>query len=287
MEMQARLILNTWMEQDHTQDVFPQDNTIYQCDDAERLRKALKTGSLQVPQFWMMDYVGLVEELARHAGVKRNDSTFGTASGPAFPSRYASGDTLHEAMTVVDEVTDIIEASSADTKFVAAAVFRGMQGMWTLQRNIHNRDMKSYGGIFDGTAHFHPRVPTATAYSAEYLYIEEGTFKMDTGLSFPATRRYIYRYNELKDQITAWFTDEGGLSVGALFNTWKFEKPCRPYKGWVAKGHHWCDPDTYKNTCEFAFEGATLQTFDITYEAEGPNKDYSHQSWYRRPSPRA
>jgi hypothetical protein len=283
MEMQARLIMNTWMEQGRTNKMHALDDQIFQCGDAERLREALKARPLQVPQFWMADYVGLVEELARQTGVERNDSTLGTANGPAFPARYTSGDTHHEAMVVVDEVTNIIQAASANVKFVAAAVFRGMQGMWTLQRKIDTRKSTSHGGSFLGTAHFHPRVPTATAYSAEYLYVEEGKFTMEHGLSFPATRRYIYRYNEFTDQITAWFADDDGLSVGALFNTWKFERPYPPYVGWVAKGHHWCDPDTYKNVCEFAFEGATLRKFDITYEAEGPNKDYSHQSWYTRP----
>jgi len=105
---------------------------------------------------------------------------------------------------------------------------------------------------------------------------------MDTGYSFPATRRYVYRYNESTDKITAWFADEDGESVGALFNTWDFYAPDDAYHGWMAKGHHWCDPDTYRNTCEFRFRGAGLQTFGITYEVEGPKKDYSHESWYER-----
>ena len=231
----------------------------------------------------MADYLGLVEELARESGAKRNDSGFGGQAGPIFPSRYQGTGTDSEAAIVVKEVADMVKAASEDAKFVATAVFRGMQGIWNLQRKIDSRNAASPGGVFTGTAHFHPRTPTSPSYSAEYLYIEEGTFKMDTGFSFPATRRYIYRYKESTDKITAWFADEDGESVGTLFNTWNFYAPDDAYHGWMAKGHHWCDPDTYKNTCEFRFRGASLTTFGITYQVEGPKKDYEHESWYERP----
>ncbi|KAH7401730.1 hypothetical protein DE146DRAFT_440333 [Phaeosphaeria sp. MPI-PUGE-AT-0046c] len=282
MELQARLIVDTWARVKREDSMRDHEDKLYQQNDAEVMRRALEARSLQVPQFWMADYVGLVEELARRTGVKRNDSPLGHAKGPAFPSRYIDS-TDADARVVVDEVAEIVQGSVSSSKFVAAAVFRGMQGMWTLKRKIDTRKASSPGGSFSGTAHFHPRQPTGDAYSAEYLYQEQGTFAMDNGLVFPASRRYIYRYNEAADRITAWFADEDGKSVGALFNTWEFSAPSLSHTGWVAKGYHWCDPDKYRNICEFIFKGASLQSFDITYEVEGPNKDYSHHSCYARP----
>lgn len=231
----------------------------------------------------MADYVGIVEEFAREAGVERMDQAFDGQKGPAFPSRYQGIKTDKEADTVVQEVADLLKASDNDAKYVAAAVFRAMQGVWSLHRNIATRNTTP-GGVLTGTAHFHPRTPTSPAYAAEYLYIEEGVFKMDNGFSFPATRRYVYRYNETTDKITAWFADEDGESTGAFFNTWDFYPPADDCHGWMAKGHHWCDPDTYKSGCEFRFRGANLQKFAITYEVAGPKKDYSHESWYERPT---
>jgi hypothetical protein len=284
MEMQARFIADTWSEGNKTNVMDGRNVAMYQNNDASEMRDAIKAKSLQVPQFWMADYVGLVEEFARLAGVKRNDSTFGDGSGPAFSSRYSSSVTDKEATSVVNEVTEVIQASLVDSKFVAAAVFRGMQGMWSISRRIDTHKLGAPGGTFRGTAHFHPRLPTNLVFSAEYLYIEEGIFTMASGAVFPATRRYVYRYNEASEAITAWFVEDDGENVGALFNTWMFQAPDGIHTGWVANGHHWCDPDTYKNTCEFEFRGAALQMFNITYQVKGPNKDYSHQSWYERPA---
>ncbi|CAO2648764.1 Nn.00g097130.m01.CDS01 [Neocucurbitaria sp. VM-36] len=282
MEMQARIIAEAWSKHESADGHLLEQQMLHH-EEAETMRQALRGRSLQVPQFWMMDYLGLVEEFSRSIDVIRDDSAFGGQSGPAFASRYHGKSTDSEAVMVIKEVADLIKASKEASRLVAPAVFRAMQGIWTLNRKINSRNATSPGGTFSGTAHFHPRTPTSSNYSAEYLYIEEGTFKMDTGYSFPATRRYIYRYNEKSDKISAWFVDEDGESVGALFNTWDFYEPGDAYHGWMAKGHHWCDPDTYKNTCEFRFRGASLQTFGITYQVEGPKKDYNHESWYERP----
>lgn len=268
MELQARLLVEQWSQPDSDQQSL-EIRDLLQQNDAAEMRKAMKAGSLQVPQFWMMDYIGLVEELTRATNTQRKDMPFGGQAGPAFASRYRSTAKHPEADSVVQEVVELLDASGKGSKFVAAAVFRGMQGIWELRRKIDSRNAAAPGGTFLGSAQFHPRVPTDAIYAAEYLYIEEGTFKMDSGLSFPASRRYVYRYNEITDKITAWFADEDGLSVGALFNTWEFSPPKDSYHGWMATGHHWCDPDTYKNTCEFRFRGAAVQSFGIVYQVEG------------------
>ncbi|KAF1836790.1 FAD/NAD(P)-binding domain-containing protein [Decorospora gaudefroyi] len=285
MEMQARFIAETWAKHEPVAPGLLPQRDIYQNHVTKRMQEEMNEKSLQIPQFWMSDYLGLMEELAREVGVTRDNSVLGDQTGPVFPSRYQGEDTSLQAKEVVNEVAEIIRASSEDARFVAAAVFTGMQGIWNITRKIQSRT-DAPGGTFSGTAHFHPREPTDRyIYSAEYLYIEEGAFTMDSGLSFPATRRYVYRYNEMADKITAWFAQDDNKSTGALFNTWEFEAPGDEEHGWVAKGHHWCDPDTYKNICAFRFHGARLDGFTIKYEVEGPNKDYSHESWYERPMP--
>ncbi|EUC38588.1 hypothetical protein COCCADRAFT_608 [Bipolaris zeicola 26-R-13] len=284
METQARFLAEAWAKQEITTLLESPDREIYKPDSAKYMREAMKKDPLQVPQFWMSDYVGLIEEFAREAGLSRDDSAFdGKQTGPAFPSRYQGANTGTQAKEVVQEVAELIKASSENARFVAAAVFTAMQGIWNIHRKIESRT-NTPGGIFTGTAHFHPRDPTdPTLYSAEYLYVENGTFTIDNGLSFPATRRYVYRYSEARDKITAWFVGEDNESVGALFNTWEFYAPEDENSGWMAKGYHWCDPDTYRNTCEFRFRGVRIERFMVRYEVQGPKKDYQHESWYERP----
>ncbi|KAF2710363.1 hypothetical protein K504DRAFT_490501 [Pleomassaria siparia CBS 279.74] len=280
MEAQAQLVAATWSG------VATGHSDLYSPSDQDALRKEIKTGNLDIPQFWMSDYVGLVEEISREAGLERVDLGFGGRSGPAFPARYAGSNCNKEqANKTIQEVQEVLRGSKDNARFVAAATFRAMQGSWTLERKIDSRHISMPGGTFKGTASFHPRSPTNSAYSAEYLYIEEGILKMDNGYTFPATRRYAYRYSEAIDTITAWFVADDGVSVGAFFNRWEFQKPTNDQCGWIARGNHWCSPDTYKNNCEFRFRGASLETFGITYEATGPKKDYTHESWYKRPSP--
>ncbi|KAF2280792.1 uncharacterized protein EI97DRAFT_8519 [Westerdykella ornata] len=284
MEAQARLIADTWSSAQPIQEIAAiADN----FTDAERVRDALKGQDLSVPQFWMPDYVGMMEEFSRAAGIPRNDSLFAGQSGPAFPARYAiPGPEAEPSNTeVMSEVHELFQDATRNSRFAAAAAFRAMQGVWTMRRKITSRHPSSPGGHMVATAHFHPRYPTDPAFSAEYLYIEEGTFTLENGFSFSASRRYVYRYNEETDRISTYFVDEDRKSAERIFNELVFERPPEgdTEKGWLAKSDHWCSPDTYKSSCEFRFRGAALDTFGITYEVSGPNKDYTHESWYERP----
>jgi hypothetical protein len=277
MEMQARTIAQAWIGEDGTGE---QDTQL-----AGTVREGIKSRDLSIPQFWMADYVGLVEEFSRNVGSRRNDGCFAGQTGPLFPARYTGKDTdRNAAEQTVREVRDLLDASENEARFVAAAAFRAMQGKWNLHRKIISRNAAAPGGILEGTAHFHPRDPTAPHFLAEYLYIEEGTFTMDNGYAFTAKRRYIYRYSEVKDAITAWFVQEDGETAEKFFNELVFERPTSEYQGWIAKGKHWCEPDMYTSSCEFKFRGCGLEGLGITYEVKGPNKDYTHESWYKRPT---
>ncbi|KAK1919769.1 hypothetical protein P3342_002062 [Pyrenophora teres f. teres] len=139
MELQAQFLAQTWAKLESTKTMGLPDRDIYKDDAAKNMRVAMKENALQIPQFWMADYVGLMEEFARETKVTRNDSTFKGQTGPAFPSRYHGADTSLEAKEVVKEVVDIIKASNEDARFVAAAVFTGMQGIWNLTRKIESR----------------------------------------------------------------------------------------------------------------------------------------------------
>lgn len=45
-----------------------------------------------------------------------------------------------------------------------------------------------------------------------------------------------------------------------------------------------CEPSTdYSATYEFKFRGAQIETFYIRYKVLGPDRDYTHETWYTRP----
>jgi hypothetical protein len=283
MELQSRLLVETWASEELNHNYQNRTGSIFKSDDAAAMREALDKNPLAVPQFWMGDYVGLLEELSRGTGSTRDDASLGHGKGPAFPSRYFSGHKSAEASAVVNEVAEILEASSSKAKFVPAAVFRGLQGVWSLQRTIEVHGLPSAGGSFVGIAYFHPRIPTSGAYISEYLYVEEGTFTNRSGVSAPISRRYVYRYDEPNDTIATWLTAKDGKTAAAQCMSWSFEAPPSVYTGWVANGGHRCARDFYKENGQFTFDGAYLERFILTTSVDGPSKKYVHVSLYVRP----
>ncbi|KAH8731543.1 hypothetical protein GQ44DRAFT_671522 [Phaeosphaeriaceae sp. PMI808] len=263
MEVQARFIVHTW-------------SLGYSCPyshiDAEKMRSSLKITPISVPQFWMNDYVGFVEEFARSTGIERNDTTLGAGKGPVFAARYADRNADSDPEGVNKEVTAILKASALKSSFVAAAVFRGMQGVKT----------------FTGTAHFHIRHPTCPTYSAEYLYIEEGVMGgVGCVSAMPFTHRYTYRYNEWKDEITVWLVRDHVGTAGEPFFTWYFYRGSEITKndipGWMASGYESSGQHQRQNNCEFSFIATRLENFCFGRYSKGPNTDFRQHSWYERP----
>ncbi|KAF2463507.1 uncharacterized protein BDR25DRAFT_272942 [Lindgomyces ingoldianus] len=283
MEMQARMVTSRWSGITHGEE--GSGSSITDVQEMEDIRKMIKSRINNIQQFWMGDYMGFMEEFSRMLGIQRNDSVFGRQEGPCFAARYATEG--GEAGNIIQELQIVLDDSEKNARFVAVAAFRGMQGNWTLRRKIDSKSPAAPGGTLKGTAAFHPRIPSSPEFAAEYLYIEQGTFTTDNGYSFPATRRYVYRYNEASDKITAWFVKEDGESVERFFNQMEFQESTDSGKGWIANGSHWCDPDTYKSSSEFRFRGAALDCFGITYDVSGPKKDFTMESWYQRPLPRS
>ncbi|OCL10408.1 FAD/NAD(P)-binding domain-containing protein [Glonium stellatum] len=290
MEMQARLVAKKWASQDESA-ISPRmsasEASKEEIDAMRNLRNAMIQHCKDVPQFWMGDYVGFIEGLAQELGMERNDSGFNGRKGPCIAARYTdSGCDQSQAEEIVHDLKDMMEASFTQARFVAAAAFRAMQGAWILRRKLDSRLAGFPSGIFKGTANFHPRYPTDLTFAAEYLYVEEGVLTTDTGFTLNANRRYVYRYDEASDKISAWFVKDDGKTVDYFFNEMQFQLPNPDTKaqgkGWIAKGAHLCEQDMYESLCEFRFRGASLDTFGIIYEVKGPKKDYTSESWYER-----
>ncbi|KAI5859575.1 FAD/NAD(P)-binding domain-containing protein [Durotheca rogersii] len=230
---------------------------------------------------------------------------------------------------------DTAMAGIYQARFVAGAVFRSLLGEWRLERDLVSRLPSHPSGRFVGTARFLLRAGTADgqplapalssagacaggnysgttaqkqvpAWGLEYLYVEDGTFtaRDNPSLSFRATRRYVWRYDEARDKLSVWFTQtDDPLRADYLFHEVEFLAPSavdpgteaggdgRPGPdgraedktgGWQAKASHLCVEDLYDVHYEFNFRAVNLREWKLGYTVKGPKKDYTIDGVYRR-----
>ena len=171
-----------------------------------------------------------------------------------------------------------------------ATIFKSLKGSWRLKRSLNSALPGFPSGIFEGTATFSPRKPTAHTTAGELLYAEQGELKTENGFTLKANRKYIYRYSADEDKISAWFVKEdtkqnsGGEEVDYLFHDLEIEQA---ENGIVGKGEHLCELDMYWAYYEFrlpkvAEVGAEMDVFGVRYKVKGPEKDYASDTAYQR-----
>lgn len=202
------------------------------------------------------------------------DTTLGITltETPEFPGRsgiltpyrytYATKSAIQEqeVAKALSDYRSTFAASTKEARFLARAVFRGLQGTWTLSRTITSRISTFPSGTLVGTASLLPRTPTdqpsppsttpgqegikeAEAKADwEYLYVEDGEFRADGGGGpMRAKRSYVYRYFEAQDRIDLWFAKQDYLSADYFFHRLKFIVPEATTGGpWKAVASHLC-----------------------------------------------
>ncbi|KAF7959576.1 hypothetical protein EAE96_001192 [Botrytis aclada] len=288
MEMQARFLGKLWSGDARAQKTLELDNTL---DELLQLRT-----DHRLAQFPMGDYAYLMESFATAVGIKRQEPTDDpeARTGIVLPSRYiyshASSAQKEQAALALSAISSTFDSSTRGA-FVSKAIFRSLQGTWRLSRSLKSSLSTFPSGTFTGTAKFLPRFPTTPSFDSEYLYIEEGDFVTDTGMTFKASRRYVYRYREDTDTLSLWFvkTDDN-LGVDYLFHEMEILVPEVQDKregqakimGWRAKSSHLCIADTYDVEYGFRFKGVNVEEWRQEYSVEGPNKDYRIKNEYRR-----
>lgn len=282
MEAQAREIAWRWSASS-TGEPTP---LAYEEPNMYELRKAILESRSDVPQFWMRDYLSIVDSLAGRHGIKRDDSGFGERAGPITAARYTTtDDDVAQARLTISDLQDVLQDQVKKDRFVAAAIFRGLQGSWDIVRKLESFLPGFPSGTLQGSAQFAPRFPTDGHYSTEHLYIERGTLTTNAGLTLNANKRYAYRYSESRDQISVWFVKEDGKTIDYLFHAIELsprsDRSCND--GWRATGSHWCDPDQYECSYAFKFKGASMFEFTVKFIVKGPNKDYVSETRFTRP----
>jgi hypothetical protein len=176
-------------------------------------------------------------------------------------------------------------------------IFRNLMGTWKLRRTLNSSLPGFPSGTFEGTATFVPRKPTAHSIAAELLYHEEGELKTDNGFTLKANRKYIYRYSQEEDKMSAWFVKEdtkdkrGKEEVDYLFHDVEMTDENAAVAG---RGEHLCSMDMYWAYYEFRMPKVAEDAADaeddepgmniwgLRYKVKGPEKDYTSDTAYER-----
>jgi len=309
-EMQARFITAMWAAGGPSSPMLPMAmRTALNADTSLERTLSLRQNP-RGSQFPMGDYAWLMQEFATALGLGCSPppdnmprlSPANKQMDSLTPARYPSS-VLSDAQQIEvtkslkqTEVTAVAGISSA--KFVSRAVFRSLLGEWRLERDLVSKLPSHPSGHFSGTAEFLMREGTRDGRETqfdklgedgdpgmEYLYIEEGDFKASNGLTFRATRRYVWRYVESTDRLSVWFvrTDDQ-KRADYLFHEIEFAIPADEDdgKGWRATAGHLCIDDFYDVNYQFRFESVNLKDWRLAYTVKGPKKDYTISGSYTR-----
>ena len=285
MEMQARLLAKMYSE-----DFVPPSHPDEDFAQLRALRTAMQSREPAIPQYWFSDYVAYLEELSRVLGLQRNDTPFPSSrKGPVAAARYLAPHTTVagrlEAETTMRSLAATVAAVSAG-RFRARAVMRGLQGKWNLTRTLQSERDDMPSGIFNGAAWFHPRQPTDAGVDREYLYIEHGTFRTTTGITMSASRRYVWRYGEERDELVVWFVQvDAERAADYEFHALQLapaDAPSQPEGSITATAEHFCEPDWYRTSYAFHMAAVRVVDFDVRHVVTGPAKDYVSTARYTR-----
>ncbi|KAL8636130.1 MAG: hypothetical protein Q9228_006440 [Teloschistes exilis] len=174
---------------------------------------------------------------------------------------------------------------------ICSQIFASFEGIWTINRNIKSALSSYPSGTFTGEARFESRPQSDGEAGTEYLYSENGTFNTEQGLSFQATRRYVYRFQYTSDTISVWFVkpDDEGV-VDYLFHELHLDlaveqSVARQFQGEntiFANGYHLCVEDHYTPSYKFSIEEGVLRQWVLSYRVNGPQKDYRTEATYSK-----
>ncbi|KAL9121689.1 MAG: hypothetical protein Q9187_001755 [Circinaria calcarea] len=198
---------------------------------------------------------------------------------------------IHTKAEGVQDIEAEETSNLEQSKTLTWAVFHSLEGNWQLNRILKSAIPTYPSGTFQGTATLTVRSPTDNTYDGEYLYMEEGTLVTEQGFTLQGSRRYIYRYQQSTDTITAWFAKPDTEAADYLFHKVEFQSNDRDLF-WQkldeqsnelrATGHHLCVEDHYDATYMFNYKSRVLDKWSVGYDVAGPKKDYTANAEYTR-----
>jgi tRNA A64-2'-O-ribosylphosphate transferase len=208
----------------------------------------------------------------------------------------------------------------SDTPSFPETLFTNLQTPtpWTFSRTLTSKLPTHPSGQVKGTATFTPlnqnQEPSSEGCNPSLVYAEEGTFTTDTGASFVARRKYVYRIQDstasgmenekandsekaTDKHIAVYFHSEGTAPHTDLFVEMGPLQPGSDKRTWSAenRAQHLCGEDLY--TAHWRFYKGMLESdegergkkrqgedeglwWEVRYDVKGPRKDYVSETRY-------
>lgn len=300
MEQQAALLADMWCD-DEAKSAFYQ-KALDGCQSAvpafRQVEGKKEKSDESLTHFPMGDYIHTVSDLLHIRGVRQlpdipaniGEEGCKLSCIPFLPIPASNNPQL--ILSSRNTAQNIVTAAESGA-FYPRSVFRALLGKWSLKKSIVSRRTDTPSGTFAGTATFSPRARTDEGFSGEYLYEENGTFTLESGVAFQATRRYVYRLSTDQSTVSAWFVKERSRDeVDYLFHQLRFISPGvvsgksgldGEYKNlWRATGHHLCIADVYDPEYWWKWQGCEVSEWCCSYDVKGPQKDYTTRYLFTR-----
>ncbi|MCJ1399671.1 hypothetical protein MMC11_002873 [Xylographa trunciseda] len=164
------------------------------ADAVQTFRHAMADDKSIIPQNLFGDYVGFMEHAAEELRLERVDLDWKAREGVVSPARYIdAGSSRKEAEKTMAALQQIYRKASETPAFVARAVFRSLQGIWSRMDAERAKDTRSQGETATETMAFHPRRVSSGDSDYEYVCLERTHGKGD--------RYSVWRYDECRDEI--------------------------------------------------------------------------------------
>lgn len=143
-------------------------------------------------------------------------------------------------------------------------LFNNLRGIWKLNRRLGTQ------GYMQGMARFQ-------AWRQGVLYYQEqGNATFGNSKALPAYRAYAYVYDQ--GTIAVHFWNQEQRQPAGLLHTLHFCSIKTPSQATVATGTHKCADDVYEARYTFVSQ----KYFQLTYQVQGPHKDYTIQTYFSR-----
>ena len=262
IEMQARNAAHRFASD--TCHASPMDGI---ADAVQTFRRAMAKDKSSVPQNLLGDYVGFMEHAAEELGLERVDLDWGAREGVVTPARYIdAGSNREEAEKTMAALQQIYRKTLETPAFAARAVFRSLQGVWSMKNAGSTNENGSEPDGAAGTMNFQPRRNSSGDFDYEYVCSK----RAGSGPDGKSNRHSVWRYDESRDQIEIWSTSaETSLQAVELQQRLEFQAgPPAADKQTVYAVATSADGHQAAQTYSFLFHGVHVNRFSIRSDGE-------------------